>query len=474
MNRILVGLTLLVFLVGCSDDAPPSVGVNSPADLTKDEAAQNDGLTTDGQDACEIMGWYTDGVCDEFCPIMDDECSDFTTPDCGGQDAVTCPTGQYCALGIAAECGNVNPIGKCEAIPEVCTNDVTPVCGCDGMTYGNACYAARVGVNIAAEGSCDGACETPADCPGQICDEGTCVDACTTNEECDDEFCTEGICGAAVTVCNDTTPCSVGDFCYLGTQDACGATDGMCQAIPKICTDEIAPVCGCDDVTYINPCAAAVSGINVATLGECPRVCADNAECLQGEICENGICATAAGSCGGRIGDTCAADEFCNIPGTCGFADETGTCEPIPQICNNLYAPVCGCNGVTYGNDCEAAAAGVSIESVGECQQACTKDFDCNRGEVCTNMVCVLPTSPVTCGGRTGGVCSSTQWCDYGGTVNACGAADGTGTCEVRPQLCPLILNPVCGCDNNNYDSPCQAHAAGVDIVSVGMSPPVM
>lgn len=35
--------------------------------------------------------------------------------------------------------------------------------------------------------------------------------------------------------------------------------------------------------------------------------------------------------------------------------------------CIEIYAPVCGCNNVTYGNECHARIEGYEVKHEGEC-----------------------------------------------------------------------------------------------------------
>src|SRR5262245_25473666 len=73
-------------------------------------------------------------------------------------------------------------------------------------------------------------------------------------------------------------------------------------------------------------------------------------------------------TCGGFPGTQCSASEFCDFGrDSCGAADELGTCRPRPNGCDDVFAPVCGCDGSVHSNACDANAAGFDVNASGGC-----------------------------------------------------------------------------------------------------------
>ncbi len=73
--------------------------------------------------------------------------------------------------------------------------------------------------------------------------------------------------------------------------------------------------------------------------------------------------------CGTRGAPPCPEGTFCDWKAgdDCGASDKPGHCDPVPAACPQIMAPVCGCDGKTYGNGCKAASAGSGVKKNGPC-----------------------------------------------------------------------------------------------------------
>jgi hypothetical protein len=298
------------------------------------------------------------------CLSADGECPPRT---CGGLRDLQCSRGDFCDRD-QGECGNRLSDGICVEVVDCTDLAQQPVCGCDGVTYGSDCLRIAAGV----QKNLDGACPS-ADC-------------------------------------ESNRTCTPGTFCEF---NGCSQRLGECAAIPRSCSGlREVPECGCDGDTYANACERRQAGVSKAADGVCVDVCSDRIQCREnGAYCERDVCADprSSGVCtdtptrcprpvrgqevcgcnGETYGSDCLRRQarvsllgqgecaicgpriFCRA-GFCetqlGQCAQLGLCAPQPESCPDYNDPVCGCNGISYQNDCARQMAGAALRNNGACR----------------------------------------------------------------------------------------------------------
>merc|ERR1711915_772845 len=125
----------------------------------------------------------------------------------------------------------------------------------------------------------------------------------------------------------------------------------------------------------------------------------------EGESCGSCFCPPtySAGDC--KPGLTCVHNP--NIP------DATGTCKKDQGcICPAIFSPVCGIDGKTYSNSCEASCQNAKV--------ACEGDCPCRQEPLC---------------------------------------------------ICPAVVDPVCGVNGKTYNNRCEANCDKTTIKCTGKCP---
>jgi hypothetical protein len=73
--------------------------------------------------------------------------------------------------------------------------------------------------------------------------------------------------------------------------------------------------------------------------------------------------------------DNCLFNTYCTK--AVDDCEGLGTCTERPEVCPQIYQPVCGCDGNTYSSECEAAGAGVNVIADQPCEEFLCKTSDC-------------------------------------------------------------------------------------------------